>query len=255
MPGGNIYYEQAGKGRTVLLIHGGFGDRRMWDAQFNALARHFRVVRYDHRGFGKTTAIDSPYSPAEDIIQLLDHLGVSKAHVIGNSMGGAVALDLAVLYPQRVRKVVVVASGANGYPWQPADYASISAVFDAAKTQGVDKAAEMWRDNEMVQIASKHPKSRDLVWQMIQDNRNTFLLQHWPEGFKPSAYDRLSELRMPVLFVVGDKDMRAVQRVAAATAARVGGSQVIRMIGADHLPQMTHPDAFNKRVIAFLKHR
>jgi pimeloyl-ACP methyl ester carboxylesterase len=254
VPGGRIYFEEAGKGVPVVLIHGGFGDRRMWDAQFNELARDFRVVRYDHRGFGNSTAPDSVYSPVRDLLQLLDQLGIARAHIIGNSVGGGVALDFAVLYPERVHKVVVVASGANGYPYSADDVAGIVAVFRAAEAQGVDRAAELWLQDPMIAIASKHPRSADLVRRMIQDNRNIFRMEHWPEGkLKPSAYDRLNELRMPVLFVVGENDTPVVQRASGASAARVSGAETFRMPGADHLPQMTHPDVFTQRVTAFLQ--
>lgn len=254
VPGGRIYFEEAGKGAPVVLIHGGFGDRRMWDAQFTALARDFRVMRYDHRGFGNSTAPDSAYSPVRDLLQLLAHLGIEKAHIIGNSVGGGVALDFAVLHPERVNKVVVVASGANGYPYSADDVANIVAVFRTAEGQGVDKAAELWLQNPMIAIASKHPRSADLVRRMVVDNRNIFRMQHWPEGkMKPSAYERLNELRMPVLFVLGENDTPVVQRASDASAARVRGAEVFRMAGADHLPQLTHPDVFTQRVTAFLQ--
>jgi 3-oxoadipate enol-lactonase len=254
VPGGKLYFEEAGTGPAVLLIHGGFGDRRMWDAQFGTLARDFRVLRYDHRGFGNSTGADSVYSPTDDVIRLLDHLGIVKAHVVGNSVGGSVALDFAVLHPDRTNKVVVVASGANGYPWRPEDVASIVAVFNAAKDEGADKAAEMWLQNDMIAVASKHPRSADLVTRMVRDNRNIFTLNNWPEGrMKPSAYDRLAELLMPVLFVIGEKDVPGVHRVNDASAARIPGSEVFRMPGADHLPHMTHPEEFNRRVAVFLK--
>ena len=254
VPGGRLYFEEAGAGTPVVLIHGGFGDRRMWDAQFGAMARDFRVVRYDHRGFGNSTGADSAYSPTADLIRLLDHLGIANAHVVGNSVGGSVALDFALLHPGRTNKVVVVASGANGYPWQPEDVASIVAVFNAAKDQGADRAAEMWLQNGMVAVASRHPRSASLVTRMVRDNKGIFTLNAWPEErMKPSAYERLGELRMPVLFVIGEKDVAGVHRVNDASAARIAGAEVFRMPGADHLPHMTHQEEFTRRVVAFLR--
>jgi len=254
VPGGRLYFEEAGTGTPVVLVHGGFGDRRMWDAQFGALARDFRVVRYDHRGFGQSTGADSAYSPTNDLMRLLDHLGIGRAHIVGNSVGGSVALDFALLHPDRTHKVVVVASGANGYPWRPEDVASIVAVFNAAKEQSVDKAVELWLQNDMIAVSSKHQRSADLVTRMVRDNRNIFTLSHWPEDrMTPPAYERLGELRMPVLFVIGQRDTPGVQRVNDASAARISGSEVFRIPGADHLPHMTHPDEFTQRVAAFLK--
>ena len=255
VPGASIYFEEAGQGDAVVLIHGGFGDRRMWDAQFATLSREYRVVRYDHRGFGRSRVlVDSAYSPPADLVRLLDHLGIDKAHVIGNSVGGSVALDFALLHPDRVGKVVVVASGASGAKYSAEDVASIVAVFKTAQEQGVDQAAELWLQNPMIAISSKDARSADLVARMVRENRNIFRLQNWPEWrMTPTAFERLGELRMPVLFVLGDQDTPVVQRVSNETAARIAGAETIRITGADHLPQLTHPDAFMQRVLSFLR--
>ena len=252
--GGRIYYEVAGRGPAVVLSHGGFGDRRMWDPQFAVLARNFRVVRYDHRGFGNSSFPDSAYSPVRDLVQLLDHLGIDKTHLVGNSMGGAFALDFALLQPARVARLVVVGSGANGYPYTDDEVESVRAVFRTAAQQGVDKGAELWLQHPMVAVSSQQSSTRALVRQMVWDNKRIFELQHWPsEVIKPATYDRLTEVRAPVLFIIGDKDTPVVKRTAEMTAARLPGSQIWHMPGGDHLPHLIDPDAFNARVIEFLQ--
>jgi 3-oxoadipate enol-lactonase len=252
--GGRIYYEVAGQGPAIVLIHGGFGDRRMWDPQFSLLARNYRVVRYDHRGFGNSSAPDSAYTATDDMVKLLDHLGIAKATVIGNSVGGGVALDFAIAHPQRVNKVVVVASGANGYPFKPEDWATMRTAFEVAEESGVDSAAALWLKDPMIAVASRSPRSAALVRQMVLDNKNIFRMQNWPWGtLKPPAYERLGDVKVPVLLIVGDQDIAPVQRVAAATAAGVQNGKLIVMEGADHLPQLADPDAFNRHLTAFLK--
>src|SRR5436190_12377724 len=99
--GGSLYYETRGKGAPVILIHGGFGDRRMWDSQVEPLSQAFRVIRYDHRGFGKSAPPTQAYSPVADLVTLMDHLELKRANLVGNSMGGTVALDFALLQPDR----------------------------------------------------------------------------------------------------------------------------------------------------------
>jgi pimeloyl-ACP methyl ester carboxylesterase len=254
--GGRLYYEAAGEGLAVVLVHGGFGDRRMWDGQFDALARDFRVVRYDHRGFGHSTAPDTAYSPVADLGRLLDHLGIERAHLVGNSVGGALALDFALVHPGRVGKVVVVASGANGYPFTRDDWASVGAVFEAAQAEGTGRAAELWLAHPMVAVASRDPQAAPLLRTMVEDNQGIFLMPHWPdEPLDPPAYERLAEVRAPVLFVLGEEDTPVVRRVAEATAERMPGARLERMPGADHLPQMVAPEAFNRLVTAFLRAR
>ena len=80
--GGSLYYETLGKGAPVILIHGGFGDRRMWDEQFEPLSQAFRVIRYDHRGFGKSAPPAQAYSPVADLVKLMDHLDLKRANLV-----------------------------------------------------------------------------------------------------------------------------------------------------------------------------
>jgi pimeloyl-ACP methyl ester carboxylesterase len=252
VPGGRIYYEAAGQGDPVILIHGGFGDRRMWDAQFAALARGFRVVRYDHRGFGRSTRPTAPYSATQDLLALLDHLEIPAAHIVGNSMGGGIALDFAVLHPDRVKKLVVVSSGANGYPYDEADFASMRAVL-ATGAVSVDRAATQWLKEPMIAIASSKPGTAALVRRMVFDNRAVFDMQNWPwEDFSPTAWQRLGELRMPVMFVVGDHDITPVQQAATAAVRKIRRAEIVRIRNADHLPQMVDPDGFNRQLLRFL---
>ena len=106
--GGSLYFEVHGSGPSVVLLHAGDLDLTMWDPQVTRLARSFRVIRYDARGHGRSTAPRGPYSTVEDLRLLLDHLGVEHAHLVGISMGAGVALNFAVAYPARVRNLVLV---------------------------------------------------------------------------------------------------------------------------------------------------
>ncbi|HEY2951197.1 MAG TPA: alpha/beta fold hydrolase, partial [Verrucomicrobiae bacterium] len=95
-----LYYETTGRGETIVLIHGGQMDRRMWDAQFDSFARPYRVIRYDIRGFGKSDVPDKPYSHAGDLHSLLRHWRVKKATLMGLSLGAAIATDFAIEHPE-----------------------------------------------------------------------------------------------------------------------------------------------------------
>jgi 3-oxoadipate enol-lactonase len=112
---GQLFYERAGTGDTVVLIHGRAGDRRHWDQQFPVLSRSFDAVRFDVRGFGKSTAIaeGKPYADHDDLVRLLDHLEVDRAHFVGWSMGSGVAGDFVLRYPERVESIVFVGPWLN----------------------------------------------------------------------------------------------------------------------------------------------
>lgn len=109
-----IYFESAGTGRNLIFAHAGISDSRMWDPQFESFAERFRVVRYDHRGFGKSKLTDEPYALADDLLNVLRHLSVAKTALVGCSMGGTAAIDFALEHPEMVAALVLVGSGVSG---------------------------------------------------------------------------------------------------------------------------------------------
>ena len=251
--GGSLYYETLGKGAPVILIHGGFGDRRMWDAQMEPLSQAFRVIRYDHRGFGKSSAPDKPYSPVADLVALMEHLELKRANLVGNSMGGTLALDFALLQPNLTGAVVVVASTAGGYPVPEEDIKKVNEVLGVAKDKGTSAAVPLWLQHPMVGVASRHPTAGPLLRTMVEDNQKMFLAEHWPqEPMTPPAYERLGGLNANVLFVVGDQDVASVRNGAEASAARIKKAKVVTIKDADHLPQMEHPEAVNKLLVEYI---
>lgn len=251
--GGSLYYETLGKGAPVILIHGGFGDRRMWDAQMEPLSQAFRVIRYDHRGFGKSSAPDKPYSPVADLVALMEHLELKRANLVGNSMGGTLALDFVLLQPNLTGAVVVVASTAGGYPVPEEDIKQMNEVLGVAKDKGTSAAVPLWLQHPMVGLASRHPSAGSLLRTMVDDNQKMFLAEHWPqEPMTPPAYERLAGLNANVLFVVGDQDVASVRNGAEASAARIKKSKVVTIKDADHLPHMEHPEAINKLLVEYI---
>jgi pimeloyl-ACP methyl ester carboxylesterase len=250
--GGRLFYETAGSGPTVILLHGGFGDRRMWDDQVAEFARQYRVVRYDHRGFGRSDAPTGPYSAADDLRQLLDHLGADRAHLVGNSLGGSVALDFALLEPGRVDKLVLVASAAEGFPFPTEDSLRVVAVIQAAAEQGIDQAVNLWLEHPMLDVARESPELFARVRQMVMDNGSIWRMGHWPSaGLNPPSAHRLAEIRTPTLMIIGERDTPAMRNVARQTADGIAGARFVTIPG-DHLPQMESVAEFNRLVLQFL---
>jgi len=252
--GGRLYYEVRGNGPTVVLIHGGFGDHRMWDGQLGALARDFRVVRYDHRGFGRSSRPEKAYSPVADLLLLLDRLDAKTAHLVGNSMGGTLAIDFAILHPERVGRLVVVASGASGFPIPPEALVKTREVFRVAKEKGTKPAAELWLEHPMVAVASRQPSTRGRLRRMVVENREMFLMEHWPdEPMEPKASARLAELKVPTLLILGERDTDLVNSIGKATAQGIPGTRLGVLAGTDHLPQMEKPAEVNALLREFLR--
>src|SRR5689334_19422122 len=119
---GEVYYEVAGTGQPLVLIHASCADHTMWDEQVKAFAPYFQVVRYDRRGFGKTTAnqLDQAetFFDGQDLNDLVQHLGIKKAYVLGLSGGGIIAGDFSLAFPDKVAALILASTGYSGAQMQ-----------------------------------------------------------------------------------------------------------------------------------------
>src|SRR5215471_1426812 len=116
--GTRLYYEVAGEGHPLVLNHGGLVDNHLWDDQFEEFAKHFKVIRYDIRGFGDSGFIKSglePYSMEGDLFSLLQFLDIQKTYMLGLSMGGSLSVDFTLQYPEMVDALITVGAGLSGY--------------------------------------------------------------------------------------------------------------------------------------------
>ena len=130
--GTQLYYEMMGEGHPLVLIHGGYMDRRMWDDQFAVFAQHYRVIRYDVRGFGQTALPPVPYTDREDLSHLLSFLGLEKTYLIGLSLGGEIAIDFTLDYPGMVDALILVGSSISGSSQHGTGYAGAIAAVPQA---------------------------------------------------------------------------------------------------------------------------
>jgi pimeloyl-ACP methyl ester carboxylesterase len=261
--GGQLYYEVAGAGHPLLLIHAGIADASMWDAQFEAFARHFRTIRYDARGYGRSHTESVPYSDRQDITDLLDHLGVQKTFILGLSRGGQLAIDYTLDSPWRVAALVAVASGVSGYEHQP-DNSPKSQAERLAFTQ-MDELDErgdyvalndlevgVWVDGPNQPEGRALPSVRSLIRRL---NGVTFNRQDGkptPQPLDPPALGRLETINVPTLVIVGDLDTTAVLRISAILTQHIRGARQYIYQGVAHMVNLEAPQRFNQDVLAFL---
>ena len=253
--GAEIAYDVAGSGPPVLLLHAGIGDRRMWDAQVPAFAEHFTVIRFDARGFGETRKPDAPFAPYADAIGLLDHLGFSRAHFVGVSMGSQTAIEAAIAAPERVSALVAVAAR-TGTPVSPALRAGWDRVNELEEAGDIPGAVEyelrMWVDGPDREPDDVDPEMRERV----HDMNAALFTRDDVEGeeipLDPPAAERLAEISAPTLIVYGDKDVMDVREAAGPLAACIPGALLAVISDAAHLPQMERPGVFNEIVLGFL---
>jgi 3-oxoadipate enol-lactonase len=251
--GGQLYYEEAGSGAPVVLVHGFTLDTRMWDDQFDALARNYRVIRYDLRGFGKSSLPTAPYVHADDAKRLLDQLGIAKAHWVGLSAGGRVALDVAVRHPAIVDKLVVIDSFVGGYVPTQAYRDSFGAMIAAARGGDMAKAKGLWLDHDLFKPAASQPAVAARLRQMVQDYSGFHWAQTNPETpLNPPALRQLKEIKSPVLVVVGEKDIEDVQVQTNLLWKEIGDARKRVVPGVGHMSNMEAPQAVNALIREFL---
>ena len=244
-----LYYEEAGAGAPVLLLHGFSFDTRLWDETFAALAPHYHVIRYDLRGFGQSAWPTGPYSHVEDACALLTHLGFDAAHVVGLSLGGSIAIDLAITHPERVRSLTVVDGILSGFVWTK-DWKPVNAT---ARTVGLAEAKTLWLEDELFQPALAVPAAAARVRQMVADYSGWHWVNRDPaRAIDPPALQRLETLAAPTLVFIGQHDAPDFHRIADALEHHVPRAMKIYMEGVGHVPPLEAPERFNERLLSFL---
>jgi pimeloyl-ACP methyl ester carboxylesterase len=257
--GAQIYYEIAGAGQPVVFVHAGIADRRMWNAQFAAFAERFRVLRYDHRGMGKSSMPPGPFALRDDLSALVRQFDLAPAVLIGCSMGGSAALDCALDHPENARALVLVGAGVSGNPLKPTEEMNKlwEQVDELAGKGDMDGANEIelriWVDGVRRTPDQVDPAVRALVREMnlASFTRDAEHQQGQPQQMDPLAYSRLGEVSVPTLVVVGSDDQPQIVETADILANQIPGARKVVMQGLAHVPNMEQPAAFNQIVFDF----
>ncbi len=251
-----LAYDEAGRGEPLLLLHAGIVDRRMWDDVLPTFAARFRVVRFDLRGYGETPLPDGPFVYGADAAELLRLLGIERAHVVGVSMGGHVALDLALARPELVDGLVVVATGIGGWEFGPAMKAGWADEEAAIERGDLDEAAwinvRMWLDGPSRGPDEVDPALRRRVFEMQRralDYENPAAEGGW---LVPERHLKLGQIASPTLVAVGELDQPDFVRIARHVAEAIPGSRLQVLPGVAHLPPMEAPQDFASLVVEFL---
>jgi 3-oxoadipate enol-lactonase len=255
-PGGRtasgIAFDDEGSGPPLALVHAGVADRRMWSELAASLAGRHRVIRHDVRGVGESLPPSGPWSHHTDLLGLLDELLITRANVVGASMGAGIAVEAALARPGSVASLVLVAPGGALFGEPPATFRPIwAAEVDALDRGDLDAAVEInlraWVDGPLRPAEAVDPGVRAFVGEM---QREAFELPEWdseqaPEHeLSPPASTRLAELTCPVLVVVGDADDPAILDVSERIAAAAPRARLVVLPGAGHMLSLEQPTAF-----------
>jgi pimeloyl-ACP methyl ester carboxylesterase len=248
--GARIAWWAQGAGSALVLVHAGVADARMWEPLLPALAPAHRVVRYDMRGFGRTRSAAGTFAPWRDLAGLLDALGIERAHLVGASYGGQVALELAATQPDRVASLVLLAPALPDMEPTPQLQAFADAEDAAIEDGQIDDAVAL---NVDMWAGASAPEVRELVADM---QRTAFELQ-LREGAEPDELDppvsaRLAAIAAPAAIAIGDRDVADFTTVAERLIAGLPHASLHHVADAGHLLALDRPAAVARLVAAHL---
>lgn len=258
---GQLYYEVAGKGFPLVLSHAAFLDSRMFDALWKPLADHFRVIRYDMRGYGRSSPAQGPLCRRADLAQLLAHLGVTQAHLVGSSNGGEISLDLALEQPGLAASLTLVDATPSGFELQGEPPRYMLEMFEAMQRGDVERASELQirvlLDGGQREPEQVDPELRKKALEMARifiAQKTSFVADSQPvDPLDPPAVTRLEEVKCPTLIVAGSLEHPEILRAADEMAARIPNARKVILEGSAHVPSYEQPDEFARHLLKFLR--
>lgn len=245
----SLYVERAGSGPTVILIGGAALDLRQWDGLFAELAADFDVIRYDVRGMGRSDWARHTYQHHVDLWTLMEALDVESAHLVGLSLGGRIALDLALEAPQRVRSLVLAGPGLSGFEFDTNSFTALNAARAARDPQRVTEA---WLEHGYMAPAMEDPGLAPRLQDLAFDNAASWLRDDPEQPLSPPAILRLEELAVPALLLIGGRDEPDIRAIADLLESGVASLERVDAPDAGHLLHLEKPAWFAATVAGFL---
>ena len=253
-----IAWERHGSGAPLLLIHGLGYARWGWEPVLPGLAERFDVVLFDNRGIGESDAPPGPYTAgemADDAIQVLDEAGVDRAHVVGTSLGGMVAQELALGYPDRVDRLVLACTTPGGPKAHPMPQQTLTLMAEAAKLEPAVALRRFVENALAPATVAEHPGlvDRIMAHRLETAQQPAAWAAQAAAGATFDAYGRLGALAAPALVQHGDADVVVDPRNADLLVELLPDARLERFPGTGHLFFWEAPERFVSAVSAFLE--
>jgi len=253
LPGGRLFYEKAGQGEPIVLLHDGLLHREVWDDQFKVWSADHTVVRYDRRGYGASDLPTEPYSNVDDLAAIFEHFKIDSAVVMGMSAGGRLALDFTLQHPHRVTHLVLVGAVVSGMPysqhfWNRGGQLTPEIIADP------DRYRNYWTDIDPYDIWEGSTEARQRARVLLAANPHNLGGDKDRLGVAPArpAINYLNEIKVPTLIVVGEYDIADVHAHAGAIEAGIAGSSRVVVTGSGHLVPLEQPEQFMQVVGTFM---
>ena len=260
--GRTLAAEDHGSGSPVVLVHEGIGDMRMWDDVLPALAERHRVVRYDLAGFGESPLAGGALSHVDDLVAVMDAHGLERAALVGGSLGGRIALEAALEHPERVTALLLVAPGLRGHEFssfvrhagqeeeaafERGDYPAAADAMVRAWVIGPRRDASEVDPSVIVRVREMCIRSYERYAEAIAGGG-----EPQEAALEPAAAERLGEIAIPTLVLVGDADEPDMLQIAERLEAGIPGARKVVWQGVAHVPPMERPREFAALALEFL---
>jgi len=239
---GKLYYELHGQGLPIAFLHGFTLDHRMWQPQVEYFSKTNTVLTLDLRGFGQSSLPETDYAHYEDIKQVLEYLGLEKVHFVGLSMGGRIAIDFSLTYPDRVSSLTLLDSSLGGYK------STVNWTI-TVENNDLEKAKQDWMAHPVFAYSLKIPNTRRILEDILADYSGW----HWLHPKKselaiPNSKDRLAEIDIPTVIAVGEYDLGYFHDIAKYMEQRIRNAKYVKIPKAGHMSNLDHPEFVNKLI-------
>jgi pimeloyl-ACP methyl ester carboxylesterase len=253
-----IYYESHGEGDPLVLIRGLGSNADHWYAQVPDLSRHYRVVTFDNRGIARSNDPGEPFTipdMAEDTIRLMDALGIEQAHVLGLSLGGMVAQEMAIRHPERIKGLILVVTLCGGQHQVVAE----DAVREKLQRMVVENSVDAKIRALDVFFTPRTIKERPKVLQAYAEVSMKYppgmeiLQRQFEAASRHDAYDRLDRIKAPTLVLTGEEDVLIPPGNSKILAKRIPYAELLVIPGGGHQIMIEQPQSCNQAIVAFLR--
>ena len=260
---GKMYYEQNGKGEPLIFLHGHSLDTRMWDPQWEFFSKYYHVIRFDFRGYGKSSDQSETFqfTHVDDLITLMNFLKIEKAHIIGLSMGAFVAGDMLAMYPERMLSCTLTSGGIRSVsgpsePMGEEEKKKRDKEIEELKKKGIDRYKKEWHKILMASGGTQREKMSLPLYQMVKDwsawqqlhkeVRNYYAKEAWEE------LKRKGKVDVPTLLVRGENEVKYRTR-NPNEMQYLSKARFVILKDCGHMLNMDRPDEYNQLLLSFLK--
>jgi pimeloyl-ACP methyl ester carboxylesterase len=249
--GDAVFCEVTGYGAPIVLTHDGILHRETWDAQLEALSSHYRVARWDRRGYGQSNQPSTSYSSIGDLARVIAFVADSPAILIGCSFGGLVSLHCALDHPELVAALVLVGPIVSGLGFT--EHFRSRGGRRAGNDLTLAEEIEYWSSTDPWFIAPANVSARNRLRALLAANPDNLRPKEQLErSAEPPALARLGQISIPALVIVGEHDIADVHAHCGAIEAGIPNARRLVLPGCGHLPHLEVPGDFNRAVLDFL---